>query len=443
MATQKSRSATAVPATFDPMAAFVALVRGGTAPTGGSMAGNPATGTDTDNMALGRLLGFKGVRVITGTTGTIQGDDVGKLLICTNAAAKTLDVEDETAASAASRAWGDYVEIGLLNMGAGDLTVDDTDLGTDTPAGQVDSVNGSLVIPQFSVGRLIRTATDNEFVITGIQSSALTDLLGDTTPQLAGNLDANGNNIDFDDATGIRDDSGNEQIRFQKTASAVNQIDVTNAATGNDPSIAATGDDADVGLNLQTKGSGTLDYNGSEIAKVSDLTGKHSAFIPAGVMVPATTSGPATAQVEESTNDQNYDVLDFDAAADEYAHFVIAMPKGWNEGTVTFQGFWMTAGAVTTGVAIGLQAVAVSDNEVLDAAWGTAVVVADDAQGAANELLVSAESGAVTIAGTPAEGDLVCFRIFRDVSDANDDMTQDLRLIGVKLIFTRNALTDD
>jgi hypothetical protein len=48
----------------------------------------------------------------------------------------------------------------------------------------------------------------------------------------------------------------------------------------------------------------------------------------------------------------------------------------------------------------------------------------------------------VTIGGTPAEGDHVFFRIFRDVSDANDDMTEDARLIGVKILFTINAATD-
>ena len=50
--------------------------------------------------------------------------------------------------------------------------------------------------------------------------------------------------------------------------------------------------------------------------------------------------------------------------------------------------------------------------------------------------------GAVTIAGTPAVGDICYFRIFRDVSDANDDMAEDARLIGVKLFFTTDAAND-
>jgi len=171
--------------------------------------------------------------------------------------------------------------------------------------------------------------------------------------------------------------------------------------------------------------------------------GPQTIFVPASAMLPATTSGPSSAQIEESTNDQNYVVLNFDASADEYAHFQIAFPKGWDDGTISFQAFWSTSATDTDGVAWGLQAVAVSDGDAADASWGTAVVVTDDAQSAANDVLVTSHSSAVTIAGSPAEGDLVFFRVFRDVSDANDDMTEDARLIGIKIIYTTDAATDD
>src|SRR5262245_17783290 len=36
----------------------------------------------------------------------------------------------------------------------------------------------------------------------------------------------------FSDGTGLSDDSGNEQLIFQKTADAVNYVEITNAATG-------------------------------------------------------------------------------------------------------------------------------------------------------------------------------------------------------------------
>lgn len=89
-------------------------------------------------------------------------------------------------------------------------------------------------------------------------STILTDVVQDTTPQLGGDLDANGSDIQFDDATGIRDDSDNEQLIFQKTASAVNHLEATNAATGNGPSLAAVGDDANVDLTISAKGTGDI-----------------------------------------------------------------------------------------------------------------------------------------------------------------------------------------
>jgi hypothetical protein len=84
------------------------------------------------------------------------------------------------------------------------------------------------------------------------------EVVADTSPQLGGDLDANGFSIQFDDATGIEDDSGNEQIRFQKTPSAVNQIDITNAATGSGPRIDATGDDTNIDLTITGKGTGVV-----------------------------------------------------------------------------------------------------------------------------------------------------------------------------------------
>lgn len=175
----------------------------------------------------------------------------------------------------------------------------------------------------------------------------------------------------------------------------------------------------------------------------ASVIGKQTIFVPAGAMRPTVSNGCAfLAQLETTAGRPDLQVLDFDATADEHAQFQVAFPKSWDGGTVTFRAFWTTAGAVTTGVAVALQAVAVSDDDTIDVAYGTAVVVTDDALNAAEDLMVTAESSAVTVAGTPAEADMVFFRVFRDVSDANDDMTQDMRLIGIQLLYTIDAGTD-
>lgn len=171
--------------------------------------------------------------------------------------------------------------------------------------------------------------------------------------------------------------------------------------------------------------------------------GKQVMWIPSVAMLPTVSNGCASIKfVETTAGNPDLQVLDFDATADEHAQFQIAMPNQWDEGTVTFQVYWTTTATDTDGVAWGLQGVASGDNESIDAAYGTPVVVTDDAQSGAKEVLVTAESSAVTIAGTPTAGDLCTFRLFRDVSDANDDMTEDARLIGIKLYWTQAAVTE-
>jgi hypothetical protein len=59
----------------------------------------------------------------------------------------------------------------------------------------------------------------------------------------------------------INDSNGNEEIIFATTASAVNEITITNSATGNNPEISATGDDTNIGLSLATKGTGLIKFN--------------------------------------------------------------------------------------------------------------------------------------------------------------------------------------
>ena len=89
------------------------------------------------------------------------------------------------------------------------------------------------------------------------------DVVDDTSPQLGGDLDTNSFNIAFDDAHGINDENGNEQIVFQTTSSAVNQLDITNAATGGAPSIQATGGDSNINLKVGPKGTGLVEVLGA------------------------------------------------------------------------------------------------------------------------------------------------------------------------------------
>ena len=93
--------------------------------------------------------------------------------------------------------------------------------------------------------------------------SLASDVVDDTSPQLGGNLDTNSFMIDFDDAHGIRDENGAEQLIFETTSSAVNHIDITNAATGSGAQIGSVGDDSNINLRLRSKGTGLLEVMGA------------------------------------------------------------------------------------------------------------------------------------------------------------------------------------
>ena len=294
------------------------------------------------------------------------------------------------------------------------------------------------------------------------------------------------------DAGFIADANGNEQIIFQTTSSAVNELEVTNGATGNPPIIGASGE-TNVDVHIKPKGTGetrigtgaaaatlttsgahdlvldtnsgtnsgsititdaangdiTIAPNGSGVAKAVDasdatgaikIAGKETIWVPTSAMYPNTTNGAEAAQVELS-NGPELKVLDFDKDSDEFAQFAVAFPKSWNAGTVTFQAFFTATSTDTGTTSWALQGVALADNGDLNTAFGTAVAPTAKAHsGTSNDLDVTAESGAVTIAGSPGDDEYVFFQISRDVSA--DDLNADARLLGIKLFFTTDLAND-
>ena len=237
--------------------------------------------------------------------------------------------------------------------------------------------------------------------------------------------------------TSILDTNGNELALLTATGSAVNEITLANAATGNGPIISSTGE-TNVDLNLNPKGSGVL-KSGTAAVKVA---GTETIWVPAQAMFGTTTNGADAQAVETTATRPELKVLDFDAGTAEYAQFSIAMPKSWNLGTVTFQAFWSPSNTDTGNALIGLQGVGVANDDTSDIAFGTAVDVTDAGGGAVEDVLVSSASSAVTIAGTPADDDYTYFQVYRNAADGSDTFTGDVRLLGIKLFYTTDAAND-
>jgi hypothetical protein len=239
-------------------------------------------------------------------------------------------------------------------------------------------------------------------------------------------------------------------------------IAVSNTSNWSVMSTAGT-DGTDVGTTITTQGD-LLFRDGSGLQRLAKGTagqalkvntgatapewgsvtaGLSTIWVPALAMVSPDTGGAEANAAQTTATRPEIKVLDFDSSAREHAQFSIAMPKSWDELTVTAQFYWTHLTAVSTNVKWGIQGVCISDNDTINVVFGTAVTVIDTFHNAANDLAVSAPTSAITLDGSPAEGDLAYFQVYRDAAHADDTTNStDARLLGVKILFTTNAEND-
>ena len=104
--------------------------------------------------------------------------------------------------------------------------------------------------------------------VNWLDSTVSSDLVNDTSPQLGGQLDVNGNAIG---------DGTLELLKFSETGSALNEFTIANAATGAGPTLSASGTETNVDINITPKGSGKTVVSGSMNDSISS-TGKAAVF---------------------------------------------------------------------------------------------------------------------------------------------------------------------
>jgi hypothetical protein len=166
----------------------------------------------------------------------------------------------------------------LYSNGSGDVTVSDV---TSTELGYLDGVTSAIQTQMDNiVSGTVSTIDDDNFTLqdnadtskkaqfqcSTISSSttrtytlpdasgtlsigALSDIVSDTTPQLGGMLDVNGQA--FGDGT-------LELLKFSETGSAVNEFTIANAAAGAGPTLSASGTESNVDINITPKGTGDV-----------------------------------------------------------------------------------------------------------------------------------------------------------------------------------------
>lgn len=173
--------------------------------------------------------------------------------------------------------------------------------------------------------------------------------------------------------------------------------------------------------------------------------GQHTIFVPAAAMTPRSSTGATPTIIEPDTPNLNpaLNVMSFAAAADDFVQFPVMMPESWNAGTLVVQPVWTANSASTNSVVWIVYGLAFADDDNLDVETGLGLVSVTDAhKGVAYDLNITAESSGLTVGGSPAGGQIVQFHVRRQTGNPSDNLAADAHLIGLKIHYTTDAMTD-
>lgn len=233
---------------------------------------NGGTGADLSSIAQGTLL-------VGGAS-----NDIGEL---------TIGTVNKVARSTGTTVQWDYVNtLRETTSGNSIFEVDQSNINDNTKvlisntSGEVkltsvdpddNTANVNLVLESQGTGGrvIIRDNSGGSSIIIGDDDTSMTVSGGASASGDAGDLVIKGGNGASSNASGdvvikggtggsaegkvkITDTSDNEIALFEGTASAVNQFSLTNAATGSNPNLAATGDDTNISIAMTPKGNGLV-----------------------------------------------------------------------------------------------------------------------------------------------------------------------------------------
>lgn len=151
--------------------------------------------------------------------------------------------------------------------------------GGDASTNTASSVDGEITLFSGTAGKTLKRATGSGMakLTSGVLSTgtAGTDYTTPSSTETQTNKTLTAPK--FANAGFIADANGNEQLIFNASASAVNEISIQNAATGFAPSISASGGDTNITLYAQGKGSGSVVIADGASKQIVEGTGVASA----------------------------------------------------------------------------------------------------------------------------------------------------------------------
>lgn len=175
------------------------------------------------------------------------------------------------------------------------------------------------------------------------------------------------------------------------------------------------------------------------LSSATVLQGLHTICLPAAAWR-AKGSGGATA-----SSYQDIGTYTFNGTTSTKVRTIFRWPKSWDESTIRFSVSGVCDSGGTTGNSVWNLAGKCFSHS--DSAWTTANLTtgtqsvampwtADDAS------MMSAFSSALTVDGTPTEGDLVVLELWRDPAAASDVIAADIHFVELSLKYGVNQPTD-
>ena len=267
---------------------------------------------------------------------------------------------------------------------------------------------------------------------------------GSTVVTLTRNIDGGGS--DQDHAVGAIVEFGPDAVWADGVMDALDNLVDSTGAVDTTKVVTLTGTQTLTNKTLTAPAMTSPDITSGDIKiatganiQVNSADPLRTIVLPAGSMSPTTTAGCASVTtVEAGTNDVDYKVLDFDKDTDESAFAIFSMPDSWDGGTITVAPYWTTAGTTGT-VVFSVAGRAFANDDAIDQAYGTPQTSTDTFIAAA-DVHIGPASSAITLAGSPAGGQLVQLKITRDVSE--DTLDADARLIALKIEYSVAQYSD-